>query len=102
MALHAVQNKLVMPSLGKQKEATRKFMSAQKWSFVEQSGSFYYFPKTDNFAVLEKKAAGREVLLLGGRIFGNNYKEHFRLCFARPLSELEIIFNKLDESLNGK
>ena len=102
MALHAVKNKLAMPSLSKQKEATRKFMSEQEWGFVEQSGSFYYFPKTDNFTVLEEKAARREVLLLGGAIFGNNYQDHFRLCFARPLSELEIIFNKLDEALNGK
>ncbi|NCG10605.1 MAG: aminotransferase class I/II-fold pyridoxal phosphate-dependent enzyme [Alphaproteobacteria bacterium] len=102
MALNAVQNNLVIPSLSKQKDVTRKFITAQKWSFVEQSGSFYYFPKTDNFSVLEEKAELRDVLLLGGRIFGSNYKEHFRLCFARPLSELEIIFNKLDEALNGK
>ena len=102
MALHAVQNQLAMPSLSKQKEATRRFMSEQKWDFVEQSGSFYYFPKTDNYSVLEEKAARREILLLGGHIFGNNYKEHFRLCFARPLSELEIVFNKLDEALHGK
>ena len=102
MALHAVQNKLAMPSLSKQKEATREFMLEQKFDFVEQSGSFYYFPKTDNFAVLDEKAGRREVLLLGGAIFGNNYQDHFRLCFARPLSELEIIFNKLDEALNGK
>jgi aspartate/methionine/tyrosine aminotransferase len=102
MALNAVQNNLVIPSLSKQKDATRKFITAQNWDFVEQSGSFYYFPKTDNYSALEEKAARRDILLLGGHIFGNNYKEHFRLCFARPLSELEIVFNKLDEALNGK
>ena len=37
-----------------------------------------------------------------GSIFGAEYSNHFRLCFARPLLELETIFNRLDRILNGR
>ena len=60
------------------------------------------YSKVKNYPELEERAFASDVLLLRGNIFGREYKDHFRLCFARPLSELEIIFNKLDGTFNGK
>ena len=102
MALNAVKNNLKMPSLIEQRKETKKFMESQNWDFITQVGSFYYFPKVKNYSGLESKALKIGVLLLKGDVFGKDYKDHFRLCFARPLSELKIIFNQLDDVLNGK
>ena len=102
MALNAVKNNLKMPSLIEQRKETKKFMESQNWDFINQVGSFYYFPKVKNYSELESKALKIGVLLLKGDVFGKNYKDHFRLCFARPLSELKIIFNQLNDVLNGK
>jgi len=45
MALNAIKNNLKMPSLVKQRAETKKFMKLQNWEFLNQAGSFYYFPK---------------------------------------------------------
>ena len=102
MALKALEKNLVIPSLHEQREKTQKFITAQKWDFIQQTGSFYFFPKIDNFQQFEEKAQKEDILILRGSIFGAEYSDHFRLCFARPLSELEMIFSRLDRILNGK
>lgn len=102
MALKALEKNLVISSLHEQREKTQKFITAQKWDFIQQTGSFYFFPKIDNFQQFEEKAQKEDILILRGSIFGAEYSDHFRLCFARPLSELEMIFNRLDRILNGK
>ena len=102
MALNAIKNNLKMPSLVKQRAETKKFMELQNWEFVNQAGSFYYFPKVENYPELEERAFASDVLLLRGDIFGKKYKDHFRLCFARPISELKIIFKKLDGTFDGR
>ena len=50
---------------------------------------------------MEKRAYRKDILLLKGS-FGKGYNDHFRLCFAKPMSELQIIFDKLDSALNEK
>ena len=51
---------------------------------------------------MEKRAYRKDILLLKGSFFGKGYNDHFRLCFAKPMSELQIIFDKLDRALNEK
>ena len=102
MALKALEKKLVIPSLHEQRQKTQEFINAQKWDFIQQTGSFYFFPKIDNFEQFEEKVQNENIFILKGSIFGAKYSNHFRLCFARPLPELEMIFNRLDGILNGK
>ena len=102
MALKALEKNLVIPSLHNQREKTQAFITAQKWDFIQQTGSFYFFPKVDDFKKFEEKAQSENILFLKGSIFGAEYSNHFRLCFARPLKELETIFNRLDRILNGR
>ena len=102
MALKALEKNLVIPSLHNQREKTQAFITAQKWDFIQQTGSFYFFPRVDDFKNFEEKAQSENILILKGSIFGAEYSNHFRLCFARPLLELETIFNRLDRILNGR
>lgn len=102
MALQALKKKLLIPSLSKQREKTQHFLTEKKWEFIEQSGSFYFFPKILDMEVMERRAYRKDILLLKGSFFGKGYNDHFRLCFAKPMSELQIIFDKLDSALNEK
>ena len=92
----------MIPSLHNQREKAQAFITAQKWDFIQQKGSFYFFPRVDDFKNFEEKAQSENILILNGSIFGAEYSNHFRLCFARPLLELETIFNRLDRILNGR
>ena len=100
--MKALEKNLVIPSLHEQREKTQAFITAQKWDFIQQTGSFYFFPKVHEFKKFEEKAQSENILILKGSIFGVEYSNHFRLCFARPVLELEMIFNRLDRILNGK
>ena len=102
MALQAMKKKLLIPSLFEQREKTQNFLTKKKWDFIEQSGSFYFFPKILNMEAMEERAFRKGILLLQGSFFGKGYDDHFRLCFAKPMSELQIIFDKLDSALNEK
>ncbi len=102
MALQAMKKKLLIPSLFEQREKTQNFLTKKKWDFIEQSGSFYFFPKILNMEAMQERAFRKDILLLQGSVFGKGYDDHFRLCFAKPMSELQIIFDKLDSALNEK
>ena len=102
MALQAMNKELSIPSLFEQREKTQNFLTKKKWDFIEQSGSFYFFPKILNMEAMEERAFRKGILLLQGSFFGKGYDDHFRLCFAKPMSELQIIFDKLDSALNEK
>ena len=98
----AMKKKLLIPSLVEQREKTQNFLTKKKWDFIEQSGSFYFFPRILNMEAMEESAYHKDIILLNGSFFGKGYNDHFRLCFAKPMSELQIIFDKLDSTLNEK
>lgn len=97
LALHALENEAAMPDLTAQRALARDFIAAQGWEAFPQQGSFYYFPKVPAFAGFAAKAAARSVHLLGGDAFGAPYGDHFRLCFGRPLAELETILQRVTD-----
>lgn len=82
-------------SLEPQWELTRSFMSAQGWRCMPPQGSFHCFPKLNDVEAFARRASAGNVAYLPGEAFGAPYAGFVRLCFAKPLAELEAIFDRL-------
>ena len=76
-----------------------QFILDMNWSSYAQQGTFYFFPKIPNIKKFCKHAEDNGIFLLQGDAFGARYKDYFRLCFGKPVSELEIIFARLSKKL---
>lgn len=76
------------------------FIQARGWECHPSQGSFYHFPHVGSIkrfgAALERSG----VFFLGGEAFGTPYRDHVRMCFLRPHSELEALISQIEESLN--
>lgn len=96
LALKSLETSGAMPDLTAQRARAAEFIIDQGLETFPQQGSFYFFPKVVDFADFETRAAARGVHLLSGQSFGG-YDDHFRLCFGRPLDELETIIQRLSE-----
>lgn len=99
LALHALEQGEAMPDLSAQRAAAEAFIEAQGWRCYPQQGSFYFFPQLPDIRAFQAKAAAQGVYILTGDAFGETYGDHFRLCFGKPLEELETIFSRLSEVL---
>ena len=97
LALHALKHGQSMPDLSAQRARAEAFIAQRGWSCYPQQGSFYFFPKLPDRKTFQERAAHHGVYILAGDAFGAAYGAHFRLCFAKPLDELETIFERLSE-----
>ncbi len=95
LALHALEHGHKMPDLSAQRARAEAFIAAQGWSCYPQQGSFYFFPKLPEREAFQERAERQGVFILAGSAFGAAYGDHFRLCFGKPLDELEAIFDRL-------
>ena len=99
LALWSIEFKNAMPDLSQQRNLCMQFISEMKWSSYAQQGTFYFFPKIPNIKKFSKHAKDNGIFLLQGDAFGARYKDYFRLCFGKPVSELETIFSRLSKKL---
>lgn len=72
------------------------FIDNAGWPCAPNEGSFYYFPQIPNAAAKLEKLAAQAVFCLPGNLFGAPYDSHARLCFYRPMEELERILDIVD------
>ena len=83
------------PDYRPQRHALQEFIAAQRWRCHQQAGSFYFFPELPDVATFRQMAAALDVFMLTGDAFGVPYGRHVRMCFARPMGELEMILDRL-------
>ena len=88
--------------LSQQRHLAKRFILEMNWSSYPQQGTFYFFPKIPKMEEFSKQAEDNGIFILQGDAFGAGYKDHFRLCFAKPMSELQMIFDKLDSAFDEK
>lgn len=81
--------------LDRQWELTRRFMEGQDWTYVEPEGSFHCFPRLGDVEAFKRRADAAGIILLCGDAFGRHYGNHVRLCFAKPVEDLERIYRRL-------
>ena len=81
--------------LSRQWARTNEFIQDQGWECLPSQGSFHCFPRIGDFSTFQARASAANVFFLGGNIFGSSYQNHLRLCFCKPLSELDAIFSVL-------
>ena len=73
------------------------FVRERGWGCSPAEGSFYLFPRIDGIDAFEAAGIARNVFMLRGEAFGPSYAEHIRLCFGKPIAELERILAILGE-----
>lgn len=98
LALWAIEVDNSMPDLSHQRTLAKEFIELMNWSSYPQQGTFYFFPKLTNIKKFQNRAESFGIYLLRGNAFGNGYRDYFRLCFAKPITELETIFSQLSEN----
>ena len=74
---------------------TREFVQDRGWKCWPSQGSFYCFPRISDFSNFRARASAANVFFLDGDTFGSSYENHLRLCFCKPLDELDAIFSAL-------
>lgn len=100
LALHALESGFSMPSLTRQREMARSFITAKGWRTHDQKGTFYFFPEVPDIEGFTTFARSRNIFLLGGEAFGTRYGRHFRFCFCKPEEELAYVISLLSDSMN--
>ena len=83
-----------------QRRMVLEFLSARKWRHLATQGSFYVFPNVDSAEEIRIKLGTRGVMTLPGRVFGSLYAQHIRICFGKPLSEIEEILRLARDALS--
>lgn len=79
--------------LGQQRDATLAFIAAAEWACHPTQGGFYAYPRLPDAALIERfERAG--LLALTGVAFGGD-PLHLRLCFARPMAELDVMLARM-------
>ncbi len=96
VALDFLRSGLHEPDYRPQRAIMRDFIVKRGWRFHEQSGTFYFFPELPNLDAFRRDAAARDIYMLSGDAFGAPYGRHVRLCFAKPVEELEEILDSVD------
>lgn len=95
LALWALDQDERMPELIEQRQLASEFIARMGWSTYPQQGTFYFFPKVPDISKFQSYAEAKGMFMLTGEVFGNSYCNHFRLCFGKPISELNVIFSRL-------
>ena len=88
----------------REREMALGFVRDRGWACYPPEGSFYLFPRIGGAGGIDAvEAAGNasNVFLLRGEAFGASYGDHVRLCFGKPLAELERIFTALGGGSTG-
>ena len=67
------------------------FLTSRGWRHLATEGSFYVFPKVGATDEVRARLENRGVMTLPGSVFGLPYAEHLRICFGKPVSEIEAI-----------
>lgn len=75
------------------------FITSRGWACHPSQGSFYHFPHVGSIERFGAALQRSGVFFLGGEAFGAHYRDHVRMCFLRPPSELETLIGLIDSSL---
>ena len=73
------------------------FIARMKWDHLPTEGSFYLFPRIPDPANIRARLEHHGILSLPGDTFGEDYGDHMRICFGKPMSELRAMINLLEE-----
>ncbi len=77
------------------------FAAARGWPHAATEGGFYLFPHVENTESFRRKLEVRQVLSLPGETFGRGYRDHLRVCFGKPVSEIRAMLGILEEVAGG-
>ena len=77
------------------------FAAAQGWPHVATEGGFYLFPYVESSVLFRRELEARRVLSLPGETFGKGYRDHLRVCFGKPVSEIRALLGILAEVVGG-
>ncbi len=78
------------------------FAAAQGWPHLATEGGFYLFPQVENAPSFRRELKARGVLSLPGETFGAAYREHLRICFGKPVQEIEAMIGILEAAAGGR
>lgn len=87
------------PGLGARWQRTRACLDAMGLAYVPPQGTFYVFPRLPEVERLEARLEAARLLALDGRVFGEAYADHLRLCFMKPEAELQAMLDDLQAAL---
>lgn len=73
------------------------------WACQPAQGTFYFFPKIAEPVVTFERMRAAGLYPLEGGAFGAAYRDHFRLCFGKPETEMAEIARRLEAAgLQGR
>ena len=77
------------------------FAAAQGWPHVATEGGFYLFPYVEYSESFRRKLEVHRILSLPGETFGSGYRDHLRVCFGKPVTEIRAMLEILTDVVNG-
>ena len=78
------------------------FVAGKGWLHVATEGGFHLFPRIENVEQFCQILKSRQVLSLPGATFGERYRDHVRICFGKPVSEMRALVGILNDAANGQ
>ncbi len=78
------------------------FIAARGWPHIATEGTFYVFPCIPNIGVFRRKLEERGIFSLAGETFGESYRDHTRICFGKPVTEVRAMVAIMEDILDSE
>ena len=69
------------------------------WQHLPTEGTFYLFPRVSSPETTRAMLQDKGIFALPGEAFGTPYHDHMRICFGKPIAELEAMLKILEDAI---
>ncbi len=80
-----------------QRKLILDFLASNGWLNAPTEGGFHMFPQIESVHRFRRALKKRNVLSLPGEAFGERYRDHLRICFGKPVSEMHALMEILND-----
>lgn len=85
-----------------QRRLMLEFIAVKGWPHIPTEGTFYVFPRIPNIEVFRQRLKARGIFSLAGETFGESYRDHTRICFGKPVTEVRSMLEIMEEIMGSK
>ena len=85
-----------------QRRLMLEFITARGWRHMPTEGTFYVFPRVPNIETIRDSLEASGVYSLAGEVFGESYRDHTRICFGKPVTEVRAMLAIMEDIIGSQ
>lgn len=85
-----------------QRRLMLEFIAARGWRHLPTEGTFYVFPRIPNIEATRRTLEASGIFSLAGEVFGESYRDHTRICFGKPVTEVRAMLAIMEDIIGSQ